>query len=230
MIQQIPLWLDLGFILTSLLTMYFVMKALHYSKSVLVFSFLFLLVQGVLGASGFYAVTDTTPPRFPLLIIPGILLILYVFLSKKGKLLLNKVSLPDVTLLHIVRVPVEVVLWGLYLHEQVPQLMTFEGANFDIISGITAPLMWWYAFKDKGVKNRILLFWNILCLILLLIIVTIAILSSPVPFQQFSFEQPNLAVQYFPYVWLPTFVVPVVLFAHLASIRLLLQRNKERGE
>ncbi len=230
MIQQIPLWLDLGFIFTSLLTMYFVMKALQFSKSALIISFVLLLIQGILGSSGFYTVTDTIPPRFPLLILPGLLVIVYVFLSRRGKVILNKANLADLTFLHIVRIPVEVVLWGLYLHQQVPELMTFEGSNFDIISGITAPIIWWYAFRDRSIKTKVLLIWNILCLILLAIIVSIAILSSPVPFQQFAFDQPNLAVQYFPYVWLPSYVVPVVLFAHLASIRLLLQRSNKSAE
>jgi hypothetical protein len=226
MIQQIPLWLDLGFILTSLLTLYFIMKAFHFSRHVLIVSFVLLMVQGLVGSYGFYTVTDTIPPRFPLLVLPGVLVILYAFFSKRGKIILNKASLPDLTFLHIVRIPVEIVLWGLFLHHQIPQVMTFEGWNFDILSGITAPIIWWYAFKDKGVKKGILLLWNILCLILLFIILTIAVLASPVPFQQLAFDQPNVAVQYFPYVWLPAFVVPVVLFSHLASIRLLLKRDK----
>jgi hypothetical protein len=226
MIQQIPLWLDLGFIFTTLLTFYFIMKALHFSRQALIISFVLLLVQGIAGAYGFYTVTDTIPPRFPLLILPGLLVIIFVFFSKRGKLIMNKASLPDLTLLHIVRIPVEIVLWGLFLHEQIPQIMTFEGANFDILSGISAPIIWWYAFKDTKVKKQVLLFWNVLCLILLLIIVVMAVLASPVPFQQLGFDQPNVAVQYFPYVWLPAYVVPVVLFSHLASIRLLIQRSK----
>ena len=56
-------------------------------------------------------------------------------------------------------------------------------------------------------------------------IVINAILSSPFPLQQFAFDQPNIAILYFPFSWLPTFVVPVVLFCHLASIRQLLKKE-----
>jgi FtsH-binding integral membrane protein len=60
--------------------------------------------------------------------------------------------------------------------------------------------------------------WNILALGLVITIVTIAVLSFPAPLQQLAFDQPNLAVAYFPYVWLPTVVVPIVLFCHAASL------------
>ena len=33
-----------------------------------------------------------------------------------------------------------------------------------------------------------------------------------------AFEQPNRAVLFFPYIRLPTIIVPVVLFSHLAAL------------
>jgi hypothetical protein len=63
------------------------------------------------------------------------------------------------------------------------------------------------------------LLWNLVCLGLLLNIILNAVLSAPVPFQKFAFDQPNIAVLYFPFVWLPSCVVPLVLLSHLAAIR-----------
>jgi len=63
-------------------------------------------------------------------------------------------------------------------------------------------------------------------LILLLNIVAIAILSAPSIFQQFGMEQPNLAIFQFPFVWLPSVVVPLVMFAHLVTIRRLVLASK----
>jgi hypothetical protein len=100
--------------------------------------------------------------------------------------------------------------------------MTFEGRNFDIISGISAPLIYYFGFVKKAIKRQWIIGWNFLCLALLANIVTTAILSAPFPFQQLAFNQPNIAIFYFPFVWLPAFVVPVVLLAHLVSIRQLL--------
>jgi len=45
------------------------------------------------------------------------------------------------------------------------------------------------------------------------------ILSVPSRIQQFGFEQPNVAILYFPYAWLPALIVPMVIFTHLVPIR-----------
>jgi hypothetical protein len=58
--------------------------------------------------------------------------------------------------------------------------------------------------------------WNWICLALLLNIVVRAVLSAPSPIQQFAFDQPNIAILHFPFVFLPGFIVPAVLFCHLA--------------
>jgi len=101
----------------------------------------------------------------------------------------------------------------------VPELMTFAGRNFDILSGITAPVIYFSCFSGSAVSNkRLLLIWNFISLLLLLNIVINAILSLPFPFQQFAFDQPNIAVLYFPFTWLPCFIVMVVLFSHLTAI------------
>jgi hypothetical protein len=96
--------------------------------------------------------------------------------------------------------------------------MTFEGWNFDILSGLTAPLVAWLAFRDGRANETVLTVWNLLALALLANIVVIAILSLPSPIQRFGFDQPNVAVEYIPFIWLPTVIVPIVLFSHLAAL------------
>ena len=123
------------------------------------------------------------------------------------------------TLLHTIRIPVEFVLYWLYLDKQVPKLMTFAGGNYDIISGLTAPVIYYYGFVKKTFSRGILLGWNVICLGLLLNIVARAVLSSPSTFQKLAFDQPNMAILHFPYNWLPSVIVPLVLFSHLVSIR-----------
>ena len=117
------------------------------------------------------------------------------------------------------RVPVELVLLGLFLYRAVPQLMTFEGRNWDILSGLSAPLLYYLVFRSRRLGPKALMLWNIGCLGLLLNVVLIALLSVPSPIQRLAFEQPNVAVLHFPFVWLPGCVVPVVLLAHVAAIR-----------
>lgn len=123
------------------------------------------------------------------------------------------------TILHLVRVPVEIVLLWLAIHKTIPQLMTFEGRNFDILSGITAPLIYYFGYVAGKMHKSLLLIWNLLCIALLVNVVIIAILAVPTPFQQLAFDQPNIAVLYLPFIWLPAVIVPMVLFAHLVCIR-----------
>ena len=100
--------------------------------------------------------------------------------------------------------------------------MTFEGRNFDLFSGITSPLIIYFGYIKLKIKKQFILFWNVICLILLLNIIVNGLLSSPSPIQKFAFDQPNIAILYFPFVWLPVFIVPIILFGHLVSIRQLI--------
>ena len=73
-------------------------------------------------------------------------------------------SIKTLTLLHTIRIFVELVLFDLSVHKLVPQLMTFEGRNFDIISGITAPFIFYFGFIKHRFGRKILLAWNFICL------------------------------------------------------------------
>src|SRR5690606_19487425 len=104
-----------------------------------------------------------------------------------------------ITWFHSIRVPVEIVLALLFHQGLILVYMTFEGANFDIFSGLTAPLVALFVFRKGIVKTKLLLAWNLLCLLLLINIVTIAALALPSPMQKIAFEQPNIAVMFFPF-------------------------------
>lgn len=186
---------------------------------------LWLILQAVLAIKGFYYDTTSLPPRPVLMVIPVFLFIAYLFISDTGKKLIDQLSLNDLTYLHTSRIAVEIVLFWLYKYHQVPQSMTFEGQNFDILTGITAPIVGYLYFNRQSISSKVLLIWNILGLLLLVNVVTHGILSVPSPVQQFAFDQPNVAVLKFPFNWLPSFVVPVMLFSHLVAFRQILTKK-----
>ena len=222
--NNVPLYLPLGFVATILLTCYFLVKAAHGNKIVASLLIVWMIGQGIIASTGFYTNTTTIPPRFMAMLLPPATLILIVFATRKGRNFIDLLRPDQLTLLHIVRIPVEICLFALYTHQLVPQLMTFEGINFDIISGITAPLIAYLGYHKKVFNKTALLIWNLICLGLLVNIAFHGILSVPTAFQRFGFEQPNIGLTYFPYVFLPGLIVPAVLFAHLCSIRQLLKR------
>lgn len=221
--QNIPAFIHVAFMATTLLTCIFYYLASGRQRFFLYVTALWLLLQGYVASTGFYTVTDTLPPRFMLLIGPPLLLIAALFIFRNGLVYIDSLDAKYLTLLHIVRVPVELILFGLFTYKTIPQIMTFEGNNLDILSGITAVPVYYFGYVKKKFSRTVLILWNIICVGLLINIVSIAVLSAPFPFQQLAFEQPNVAVLYFPFVWLPCCVVPLVLFSHLAVIRQLLR-------
>jgi len=219
---QLPFYIPAVFILTTFLTVFFLFKATHYSKPVAYLAALWLLIQGTVGFAGFYQVEDTIPPRFVLLVGPALLAIILLFTFRPGRRFIDALDHKWLVWLHIVRVPVEIVLFWLFVQRLVPKDMTFEGTNLDILSGLTAPFFAFFGYHRRKLGRWALVAWNLACLILLFNVVSTAVLSAPTPIQSRAFDQPNVGVLYFPFVWLPGFIVPVVFFSHLVLLRRLM--------
>lgn len=215
---------QLIFICVLIATLYFFYRASNNSKIVLAVLITWIFIQSILSLNGFYLKMNTIPPRFMFLVFPPILSIILLATTPKGKLFLNNLNIKWITLIHVVRIPVEIVLYLLFQLKLIPQLMTFEGRNFDILSGITAFIVYYYAIQ-KGLKKSVLIIWNLIALCMVLNIMVYGFLSSPSLLQQFAFEQPNIAVLYFPMNLLPSFVVPIVILCHLASLKKLLSSD-----
>jgi hypothetical protein len=226
MIPGLPLYISVLFIIVTLITVYLFYRASHQSDITFIVLASWLMIQAVISLKGFYTNTDTAPPRFALAVAPAILLILLLFSTKKGRIYIDSLDEQQLTYLHAVRVPVEIILFALFSHKLIPGLMTFEGRNFDIFSGITAPLIAWLGYEKKQLSTRAILIWNFICLALVLNVVINGMLSAPSRFQQFAFDQPNTAILYFPFVWLPACIVPIVIFSHLVCIRQLLKKRQ----
>lgn len=223
--KSLPIYIPIIFILTTFLTIGFLFYAVRQTvfetipAKILLFIIPFwLLFVSTLALVGFYTKTDTVPPRLLMFaVFPALFVIIFYFVFFRRNFI-EKLPLKTLTALSIIRIPVELVLLWLYQNGQVPEIMTFEGRNFDILSGITAPIVAWLAFRNGKTNRTLLIIWNVFALLLLFNIVIIAVFSLPSPIQQFGFDQPNRAVLYFPYIWLPAVIVPIVLFSHLASL------------
>ncbi len=221
--NTISIFISVLFVCSVLYTFYLFYKASNYHKPTLYIMLCWILLQVGVSLTGFYTNTEVMPPRFLLLVLPALIIILALSVLPRFKNYIHNFNTETLTLLHVVRIPVEIVLYGLYLHKVVPEIMTFEGRNFDILSGFTALLIFYFAYRKKGLSNKIIVWWNVLGLVLLFNIVVTAVLSAPFPFQQLAFDQPNIAVLYFPYILLPGFIVPLVLFSHIISLKKLIK-------
>ena len=222
--NTLPLFIPVTFIITTAITIIIFYKAANNLAAVLII-LVWLTMQSAIALTGFYTDTHTLPPRFMLLPLPPLILIIILFLTKKGRLFIDRLDVKTLVLLHTIRIPVELVLYWLSEHGVVPKLITFEGRNFDIFSGLTAPLVYYFGFVRPVLGKGVLIAWNIICLLLLVNVVAHAVLSLPTPFQKFAFDQPNVAMLYFPYVWLPCCLVPLVLLSHLVVLRRLVSAS-----
>lgn len=216
--ENVPFFIKLAIMLITLVTAFFLYKATR-SKLILFISLTLLLAQTILGLNGAYTHTSSFPPPLLMLVGPGLAGIIILFVTRSGRNLIDTFDQRWMTWLSVIRLPVELILLGLFIFKQIPQVMTFEGRNFDILSGLSAPFIAYFGYTRKKISRPALLLWNFLCLGLLLNVVVHAILAVPGPLQRIAFDQPNVAVLQFPFVWLPGFIVPAVLLSHLVNIR-----------
>ncbi len=232
LLPDMPAYVPITFGLTTLATLVLFYIAIknspnHSSKAnIILFGLLALIIlQSVLASANFFnSNTKSFPPPLILIFTPAFAVIILLFVTQKGRDFIDDLPLLHLTYLNIVRIPVEIVLYWLFLFKAIPELMTFSGRNFDILAGITAPFIAYFGFQKQKLSKPILLGWNIIALCLLLFIIGNAMLSLPTSLQKFAFEQANIGVLNFPFNLLPGFIVPVVLFGHLVAIRRLLQK------
>ena len=142
--QHLPIYVYGLFILTVIIAFWIIIKASGVSKSFMVVLLCWIIIQTVLSVAGFYVKINAIPPRLPFLLLPPLIVLVVLFSTHKGKRFIDRFSLKALTLFHVIRIPVEIVLYWLFLNKGVPALLTFEGRNFDIISGLTAPIIFYW--------------------------------------------------------------------------------------
>jgi len=189
------------------------------SRSLIVI-ILWAVIVVILSMTGFTRRMELFPFNLaPVLFVPLIGILIITF-SGTTRHILTFVPVQVLTRLQVFRVFVELLLWMLFIQNLLPVQMTFEGRNFDIVAGITAPIVA-YLFSEN---RKLLMVWNLLCLALLINIVTIALLSTPTPLRIFFNEPANTIVAIFPFIFLPTFLVPLAYGLHFLSLRKLLSK------
>jgi len=182
---------------------------------------IFVSIQSMSGRMDNFAIFPLN--MLPILVIPLIAILAFTF-SKAGKEILLRIPKENIIRLQAFRFFVELLLWALYLENQAPIQMTFEGRNLDVLSGISAPIIAFLISKGK-ISKAGLIIWNLACLGLLINIVTIAILSTPTPLRVFMNEPSNTIVTQFPVSWLPGLLVPLAYGLHFLSLRQLLLKK-----
>lgn len=117
--------------------------------------------------------------------------------------------------------------WLVYwLRGLLPTLWALPAGTGDVLTGLFAvPVAIALATGTiQGRKGAI--FWNIFGLADLAVAIGLGMIMSPGPFQLIASNGPSMALDTFPNVLTPAFVVPGSILLHILSLRQLLRRNR----
>lgn len=179
---------------------------------------LWLVITGGLAGSGLLAKFEGFPPPVMRLILPALVVTALLCGSSIGRGWVERFSLAGLIGFQAFRLPLELLMHLAAREGVMPPQMTFTGRNFDILTGLLAvPLAWLVARGRVG--SGVVWAWNVMGLGLLVNVVGVAVLSFPGPYRVFMNEPANLWIAYFPFVWLPTVLVPLALAGHLLVAR-----------
>jgi len=180
----------------------------------------------VLSYNGFFNDFSKLPPRPALALLLPLPFVLGFAFSKTGAQLLQQVSQQWLVFMQSFRIFVELLIWFAFLAGKLPVQMSFEGRNYDVLTGILAVPAGYLLLKKKTYSTAIAIAFNIAGILLLLNIIIIALLSMPTPFRYFMNEPSNIIVAQFPFILLPGVLVPLAYSLHILSLRQLYIREK----
>lgn len=169
MLDNLPIYILLLFGLTTIATLQMFVLAVKnssneqirtFEKPIYIGFIIWLAIQAFLSITKVYSSDmQSFPPKIMLFgVLPTIIAIIVVFATSAGRNFIDGLSLKHLTFLHSVRIPVEIALFMLFLNKVVPEIMTFEGRNYDIIAGITAPIVTYFGIVKSKFPRTIIYF------------------------------------------------------------------------
>jgi hypothetical protein len=183
-----------------------------------------VVVVGLLGYNDFFTVFDTLPPRIAFIILPMIACSVWLAVSTTARKVAEKLPLKILLGVQVFRVAVEIFLYQAYEQGKLPIEMTFAGRNFDILVGLTAPLI--AVLSIKKIPKNLLIIWNYWGMLILSIVVLHGIGAAPTVIQFFHLNPSNEIIGHFPYVYLPAVLVFTAYAFHILAIRHIKHRNQ----
>jgi hypothetical protein len=179
-----------------------------------------MLFELVLAANGVLQEWEQRPPPFMAMMVfvfGGV-----IYASRRFGPALARLPFAALIGLQVFRLPLELVMHRAARSGVMPEVMSYSGYNFDILSGIWAAVVGWLAYRGEA-PRWLLWSWNLLGTALLLVVICIAIAATPLA-HAFGYDQMNTWVAYPPFIWLPGVLVPAAALGHLVIWRKLLTK------
>ncbi len=188
-----------------------------------------VVIEAAFGSSGILGRFDTMPPPFLLFMLLCLSVSAAVAFTGFGELLSRHLSFSALIGFQAFRILAELVIYLAHQQGLAPRALTFQGYNFDIITGLTALPLAWHLRSGRRSPGLIRA-WNWMGIAFLAVILFIGITSMPVPFRVFMEEPSNVWVTTFPYVLLPGILVVAAFTGHLLALRKLALEGKREGK
>lgn len=189
-----------------------------------------ILYVSILAGTDFLADFSLPPKVVMFVILPAFAIIGWFFTAKKNKALIAAFPIALTVYYQSFRVIVEILIWGLAKEGIGPDLVTFEGRNFDILVGLTAPVIGYLAYSRKVLSHKAVIVWNVLCLGLLANIVFI-FMSLIVKPQLWGYNEVPIGLDFprLPYIYIAAAFMPSAVFMHVFSIKKSLHAIKQNA-
>jgi hypothetical protein len=173
-------------------------------------------LQGAAAGSGLLARFDARPPPLALF-LPLVVAGAVAFGVSRFAAPLVSLPLARLVGFQAFRLPLELVMHEAGRAGVMPTLLSFSGANFDIVTGTLAIPVALLAAAGRA-PRALILAWNALGIAALLVIAGIAVGTAPFV-QAFGPAQVNAWVSYLPFVYLPGVMVAAAIAGHVLVLR-----------
>jgi hypothetical protein len=187
---------------------------------------IWLAAMAAAALSGWLGRFDLRPPPMVIWFASMVVMTLALAWSPFGRRFADKLPFAALIGFQAFRLPLELVMHRAVAAGIMPNVMSFTGYNFDIVTGATALPLALYAWR-RPLPRWLLVVWNVTGQLLLFVVAAVALAASPI-FRAFGDDQLNVWVTQFPYVWIAV-MVAAALFGHVVTVRKLLAESRAKA-
>jgi hypothetical protein len=183
---------------------------------------IWLVYVGLFSSLGYMRDLSLRPPGIVWVVGPVVLFVVFVVVRFNiGARVAAAIPLWLILGFESFRIGVELLVHRLWEDGLVPKLLTYEGGNVDMVFGLSAPIIAWIATTGR-LGLRLAMSWNVLGLLSLANVTASAVLTGPI--KLISTDVPTVAMGFFPYTFIPGFLVPLAVTLHVLAIRAIAAR------
>lgn len=123
---------------------------------------------------------------------------------------------PTLIWMQLLRLPMHGLVYWSVLHKQSPAGIWIYPLIADLIAIAAIPIIL-RALRSSDNNSGLLRVWHIFGSITLMSSWVIMLLSAPSAMQQLAFQSPNYLIVHFPGSWIPSVIIPLLLFGHISQ-------------